>query len=229
MSVLLIGALTSLALGALTVFHPCPLSTNIAAVSFLFGWEHPSMGKRMTAFLFILGEIVTFAALGSLISFGILRISPAANFFQLYIRQLFGPVFIVSGMMLLGILLPRQSTLRISEHLLPKILKIGKPGGFFMGILVALAFCPMSAAIYFGVLIPLSISNRAVVLYPVLFGIGAGLPLLFIVIIVSKSVVLIKRTFLVKKSAEKRIKDMIGILMILLGIYMSLRYIFKIL
>lgn len=227
MSTLLIGALTSLGLGALTIIHPCPLSTNIAAVSFLFGWEQNSRTKLFTASLFVLGEIVTFAVLGSLISFGILAISPAANFLQVYIRQLFGPILILSGMMLLGILLPRQSTLRISEHLLPKIPKFGKLGGLILGIMVALAFCPMSAAIYFGVLIPLAISNHTVVLYPVLFGIGASLPLLFIVIIVSKSAVLINRTFLMKKSVEKTLKEMASIVMIILGIYMSLRYIFK--
>jgi len=94
--------------------------------------------------------------------------------------------------------------------------------------MVALAFCPMSAAIYFGVLIPLSISNHMVILYPVLFGIGASLPLLFIVIIVSKSTVLINRTFLMKKSVEKILKEIASIVMIILGIYMSLRYIFKV-
>ncbi len=227
MSTLLIGALTSLGLGALTIIHPCPLSTNIAAVSFLFGWEQNSKTKLLTAYLFVLGEIVTFAALGVLISFGMLSLSTAANFLQLYIRQLFGPILILSGMMLLGILLPKQSTIKISEHLLPKLSKLGKLGGLFLGILVALAFCPMSAAIYFGVLIPLAISNHTVVLYPVLFGIGASLPLLFIVIIVSKSAVLINRTFLVKKSVEKTIKAMAGVVMIIMGIYMSLRYIFK--
>lgn len=228
MSTLLIGILTSLGLGALTIIHPCPLSTNIAAVSFLFGWEQSSKTKLLTAFLFVVGEIVTFAVLGSLIAFGMLNISPAANFLQVYIRQLFGPILIVAGMMILGILLPKQATLRISERLLPKISKLGKLGGLFLGILVALAFCPMSAAIYFGVLIPLAISNHSIALYPILFGLGASLPLLFIVIIVSKSAVLINRTFLMKKSAEKIIKEMSGIVMILLGLYMSLRHIFKI-
>ncbi len=226
---LLMGALTSLGLGTLTLIHPCPLSTNIAAVSFLFGLEQKSNRKMITVFLFVLGESVTFVLLGSLVAFGIFNISPAANFLQEYIRQLFGPILVLSGMLLLGILLPKQSTLKVSKHLLPIVSKLGEMGGFFLGIFVALAFCPMSAAIYFGVLIPLAISNHMIVLYPVLFALGAGFPILLIVFLGPKGACLLHRSYLLNKSTENTLRMIASTIMILVGIIMSLKYIFKVL
>ena len=228
MSTLLMGAFTSLGLGTLTVIHPCPLSTNIAAVSLLYGWKQGYKSRISTILLFVVGEIVTFAVLGIFISFGMLNIPVVANFLRTYMRQLLGPILIIVGMMLWGILLPKQFTLRISERFLRVFLKFGILGGFFLGILIALSFCPMSAAIFFGVLIPLSISNNAVVLYPAFFGIGSSIPLLVIVLVISKSVILFDRSFLLKKSLEKKLREFTSIAMTLIGIFISLRYIFKI-
>lgn len=228
MSPLFAGVLTSIALGALTIFHPCPLATNIAAVSFLCTWKERHRDKLLTGSLFVLGEITTLAALGSFISLSVVNIPSAANFFQDYILQLFGPIFILSGMMLLGILLPRQRILKIPEKLLKLGSKIGRLGGLFLGVLVALTFCPMSAAIFFGVLVPLSVSNDAVVLYPLFYGVGASLPLMIIAILVSRSTAILDRYFLMKKPAEKILRKMAGTVMILLGVFLSLRHIFRV-
>lgn len=229
MSGLLMGVFTSFGLGTLTVIHPCPLSTNIAAVSLLYSWKQHLKNKILTALLFVLGEIITFVVLGIFISHGVLNIPGVANFLQVYMRQLLGPILIIVGMILSGILLPRQNTIRISAHFLQVLSKFGVLGGFVLGILIALSFCPMSAAIFFGVLIPLAISSNAVVLYPVFFGIGSSIPLLLTVIILSQSATLFDRSFLIKKSAEKKLRELASIVMILIGIFMSLRYIFKIL
>ncbi len=229
MSTLLMGAFTSLGLGALTIIHPCPLSTNIAAVSLLYSWKLNYKSRILTALLFVFGEIVTFAVLGILISFGMLNLPIVANFLQVYMRQLFGPILIIVGMILSGILLPRQYTLRISEHFHQVLSKSGVLGGFVLGILIALSFCPMSAAIFFGVLIPLAISSNTVVLYPVFFGIGSSIPLLLTVIVISQGAVLSGHSFLIKKSVDKKLRELASIAMILIGIFMSLRYIFKVL
>jgi hypothetical protein len=87
----------------------------------------------------------------------------------------------------------------------------------------------MSAAIFFGVLIPLAISSNTAVLYPVFFGIGSSIPLLLTVVVISKGAVLSGRSFLRKKSVDKKLRELASIAMILIGIFMSLRYIFKVL
>ena len=221
------GTITSLGLGSLTVVHPCPLSMNIAAVSLLYGWGKDFKNKLIVALFFVFGEIVTFALLGILISIGILNLPVVANVLQVYMRQFMGLLLIIAGMMLSGILLPKQHTLKISNRFLKTHSKYGVLGSFILGSLVALSFCPMSAAVFFGVLIPLAVASKSVFLYPVFFGIGSSIPLVVIVIFISRSVFLLERSFLVKKFIEKILIKIAGITMILLGIFMCLRYIFK--
>ncbi len=227
MNIFLVGAFTAFGLGALTVIHPCPLSTNIAAVSLLCGRKQNFMRTIMTALLFVIGEMVAFALLGILISMGMLNIPVLANILQVYMRQLLGPFLIIVGMMLTGILLPGQHTLRIADRFQYIYSKYGILGSMILGVFIALSFCPMSAATFFGVLIPLAISSNSVILYPVIFGIGTGIPLLIIVILISRSVILLDRSFFIKKATEIKLRWSAGITMILLGIFMSLRYIFK--
>ncbi|NIO79392.1 MAG: hypothetical protein GTN68_02410 [Candidatus Aminicenantes bacterium] len=227
MSSFLMGAVTSLALGSLTVVHPCPLNMNIAVVSMLYGWGIDFKNKFILALLFVGGEIVTFTLLGFLISSGLLNIPAVSNFLQFYMRQLMGPVLIIAGMMVSGILLPHQHTLNFSNRFFKSYSKYGGVGSFILGMLVALSFCPMSAAMFFGVLIPLSVANKSVVLYPALFGVGSTIPLVLIVIFISRTVFHLERSFPVKKSFEKIIRNIAGITLILLGIFLSLRHIFE--
>ena len=225
---LLLGAWTALGLGMLTVIHPCPLSTNIAAVSLLIGWQQNSSRKIVALLLFVAGEILTFVLLGIVIASGLVRIPIVANILQIYMRQLLGPLFIIIGMMLAGILLPKQQTLRLSARYLKSMSKYGLLRGLTLGILIALSFCPLSAAMFFGMLIPLAISSQSTILYPVFFGMGTSLPLLVLVTLVSRGALLLDQAFLSQKSVEPRLRTATGMVVILVGIFMSLRFIFMV-
>ncbi|MFQ5631730.1 MAG: cytochrome c biogenesis protein CcdA [bacterium] len=228
MNSILLGILTAFGLGALTVIHPCPLGTNIAAVSFLLGWRQTSGNKILLALFFVVGEILAFSVLAILISMGMLQIPLVANFLQKYIMQFLGPVLILMGMMLAGILLPHQTTLKLSERMQDKFSKMRLWGSLVIGVLIALSFCPMSAAIFFGVLIPLAVANNSVFLYPACFGIGASLPLLVIVVFISRSAAFLSRFSFTNRTTGKKLSTFFGALLIIAGIVMSLRHIFKI-
>ncbi len=228
MNSLLIGISTAIGLGALTVIHPCPMSTNIAAVSFLLSWRAESGNRIVLALLFVAGEIMAFSALGIFIASGLLHVPSVANFLQAYMVQLLGPVLILMGMMLSGILLPHQSTLNLGERIQGRFTKMGLWRSLVMGILIALSFCPMSAAIFFGVLVPLAVANDAAIVYPAFFGIGASLPLLVMVVLILRSAAFLSRFSSAKKTTGKKLSTFFGTVLILLGILMSLQYIFKI-
>ncbi len=223
-----LGVFSPLGLGALTVIHPCPFSINIAAVTLLVGWKHSSKSKIIALVVFVIGEMLTFAALGILISSGALNIPLLANFLQKYTLQLFGPFLIIIGMMLSGILLPNQHTMRLATRLLRKTPRSGIWGGFSLGVLIALSFCPMSAAIFFGVLIPLAVSSESTILYPVLFGVGSSFPLVVITLIISSGTTFFTRLSTAKKSTEKKVRLTAGLILILLGIYLTLRHIYNV-
>ncbi len=225
----IISGITCFSLGALTVIHPCPLTTNIAGISLLYGWKQEDKKWPLLAVSFVSGEIVTFVLLAILISMGFLNLPIVANFLQAYLGQLLGPFLIIAGMMFSGILLPGRKGIKIYDRFKISESRSRVPGSFLLGVLIALSFCPLSAAVFFGVLIPLAIKDNSLILYPVFFGAGTAIPLLLIVIFISRSVFLLNRSFLVKKSAENFIKKITGIFMILWGIFICLRFIFKIL
>jgi cytochrome c biogenesis protein CcdA len=229
MNSFLVGLLSSFSLGAITVIHPCPLSTNMVAVSLLYGIQRGSNRGLKIVLLFVVGEIVMLVGLSMLISIGFLNLPGVANILQVYMQQLLGPILILVGMMFSGILLPKQQTLKISAFNLKANSKFTVLGSFFLGNIIALSFCPLTAAVFFGLLIPLTVTSQSVVLYPVFYGIGSTLPLLLIVFFISRSTILLERSFLVNKSVEKIVKILVGIMMICFGIFMSLRYIFRIL
>ncbi len=220
--------LTALGLGLITVIHPCPLSTNISAVTLLLGLQYKSQRKILLAGAFLLGEILTFTFIGILLAFGGFNMPLIANTLQSIMQQLIGPILIIIGMMLSGILFKNQHTLKITERFVRKNSNYSVSGGFVLGILVALSFCPMTAALFFGVLIPLAISNNAVVLYPVFFGIGSAIPLVIITAVFAKGSSRLEKIFFYDNKKRIYIK-IAGTAVIFLGIYFSLKNIFDLL
>jgi cytochrome c biogenesis protein CcdA len=99
-----------------------------------------------------------------------------------------------------------------------------KWGGLYtfpMGILIGLSFCPATAAIFFGILIPLAIRQEQPILYPVLYAAGAGIPLIVI------SWILYRGSHLVLPERwQKQIPQFTGWLMILIGIYLTIEQIY---
>lgn len=209
-------------LGALTVIHPCPLSINIGAVTMLVGWQYSLKSKLPALVFFVIGEMLTFAGLGALISSGALNIPLVANFLQKFYQQFFGPFLIIIGMMLAGILLPNQHTLNLTNRVLQNVPRSGIWSGFLLGVLIALSFCPMSAAIFFGVLIPLAVSAKSTILYPLLFGIGSSVPVVVITLVISRGTTFFTKFSSARKSTERKVTAVAGSILILLGIYLTL-------
>ena len=62
-----------------------------------------------------------------------------------------------------------------------RLLKSGTqsiPGLFILGMVLAFSFCPATAGLFFGVLIPLAAVHAHPVLYAFAYAVGYGLPLL---------------------------------------------------
>ena len=57
-----------------------------------------------------------------------------------------------------------------------------------MGIAFALAFCPYSGVLYFGMLIPMTISSVSGLYLPLVFAIGTGLPVIIIAYLIAYTV-----------------------------------------
>ncbi|MEW6573649.1 MAG: aromatic aminobenezylarsenical efflux permease ArsG family transporter [Bacillota bacterium] len=227
MDTLLLGAGAALWLGILTSISPCPLATNIAAVSYI--GKHVGNARMMllSGLFYTAGRTAAYLSLGVLLVTGILSIPEASNFLQKYMNRLLGPVLILAGMFLLELLRPNLPGLRLSEKVPLRLARSGYWGAGLLGVVFALSFCPVSAALFFGGLIPLSVKQGSSVFLPSLYGIGTALPVLFLAFLLGFGTQTAGKAFNRLNQIEWWARRITGILFIAMGIYCCFVYLIR--
>ena len=208
-------------LGILTAISPCPLATNIASIGYISHDIENRKAVFVKGVLYTFGRILAYTALGIiLISF----LEEGASIFgiQKYVSKwgelLIGPVLIIIGLfMLLGnkLNLPKFGINFTGESFSKK----GKWGAFLLGVLFALVFCPSSGILYFGMLIPLSVSSTAGWLLPMIYAIATALPVLAIAWILAYSIQNLSTVYGRIQSIQKWLNLVVGSLILFIGIY----------
>jgi cytochrome c biogenesis protein CcdA len=213
-------------LGILTSVSPCPLATNIAAVSFISRRITQRNTIFLSGILYTLGRSLTYIVLGVLIVKALVDVPILSDFLQRYVNKILGIVLILVGMVLLDLLRIPLPIPSISENVAKKLAEKGTFGSLPLGILFALAFCPVSAALFFGGLIPLAVKAQSGIGLPLIYGIGTGLPVLLFAILVSTGAELVNRVYHRITRLELYTKRVTGIVFIVVGIYYVLSHIF---
>ncbi|MDD5565398.1 MAG: aromatic aminobenezylarsenical efflux permease ArsG family transporter [Candidatus Omnitrophica bacterium] len=227
MTEMLIAFGSSLWLGILTSISPCPLATNIAAVSFLSKKiAHPAM-VFISGLAYTLGRMVAYAVLGWIIISSLLSVPQVAQFLQKYMVKVLGPLLIITGLFLLEVLTIRLPGVVLSQKHHNKLVESGAPGAFLLGIIFALAFCPVSAALFFGSLVPLALSSKAGTVLPFLYGLGTGLPVLLFAVAITLGATSMSHWFHKITRLECYTRRITGAVFILVGLYYSGIYIMK--
>ncbi len=222
------GLISALWLGVLTSISPCPLATNIAAISYIGRKVKTPRLVLFTGLLYTIGRSLVYVLLGVLLVYSLLSAPYISNILQKYMNKLLGPVLILVGMFLLELLHFKTSGTGISEKLQKQADRWGIWGAFLLGIVFALSFCPVSAGLFFGSLLPLAVSAKSAVLIPLLYGIGTAVPVFIFAILLAFSVNSIGKAFNRITHFEFWARRITGVIFILAGIYMSLIYIFGI-
>lgn len=223
-----VAFLSAFWLGLLTSISPCPLATNIAAVSFI-GKEIGSTRRACLAgILYTLGRSITYAAIGAIIALSLLSVPMLSDFLQRRMNTILGPVLIVVGMILLDLLHINIGGSAWLEKLQKKVSSLGLFGALLMGILFAASFCPVSAAIFFGSLIPICVKIESTLLVPTIYGIGSGVPVLAFSLLIALGLSKLGTAYGKVTAFEKYARLGTGVIFILVGLYYSLLYIFKV-
>ena len=215
-------------LGILTSVSPCPLATNIAAVSFISRRITQRNTVFLSGILYTLGRSLTYIVLGVLIVKTLVDVPILSDFLQRYINKILGIVLILAGMVLLDLLRINLPIPSVSENVAKKLTEKGTFGSLPLGILFALAFCPVSAALFFGGLIPIAVKAQSGIGLPLIYGIGTGLPVLLFAFLVAAGTGYINNLYHRITRIEFYTKKVTGIIFILVGIYYALAYIFEI-
>ncbi|MBU1707057.1 sulfite exporter TauE/SafE family protein [bacterium] len=220
---------SALWLGILTAISPCPMATNIAAISYIARRVENPRRVLLTGLLYTVGRMVAYVVVGMLVVWSILSIPQVSNSLQKIMHLLLGPVLILAGVFILGLLnISASGSSGLSERLGRRVETLGLWGAGLLGIIFALSFCPVSAALFFGSLIPLAVKFGSIGLMPSIYGIGTALPVLVFAILLAYGAHSVGRLFQRLSQIERWARRVTGVVFILIGIYLSLTNIFGI-
>ncbi|MFH0732281.1 MAG: aromatic aminobenezylarsenical efflux permease ArsG family transporter [Candidatus Omnitrophota bacterium] len=221
------GFLSAFWLGILTSISPCPLATNVAAISFLSKRIiHPRI-VFLSGLAYTIGRMLAYAFLGFIIINSLLSIPALANFLQKYMNKIFGPILILTGLFLIDALKLNIPSFSLSQKHQNKLAESGAGGAFVLGLIFALVFCPISAAIFFGSLIPLALKSKSGTILPFIYGIATGLPVLLFAFIIALGVTSLSRWFHRIAKLEYYTRRITGAIFVLVGLYYIGIYILK--
>ena len=211
--------LAAFALGLLTAISPCPLATNITATAYIAkGFKE----KRMVIWsgvLYTLGRAVSYVAIAMIIYFGASTFH-IARFFQGNGEKWLGPLLIIIGLIMLNVIPLNFSGGNFLEKFTDRLGKRGIVGAFFLGVIFAMAFCPYSGALYFGMLIPMTLRSSEALSMPLLFAIGTGLPVLLFTYLLAYSMERVGEWFNAIQKVERVVRYGAGVVLCLLGFIM---------
>lgn len=171
--------LGALFLGLLGSIAPCQLTGNAGAMAYVGQRATDRRFVLLALLAFVLGKILTYTVLGT--AFFLLGRGIPTDFIPLVkvVRRALGPVFLVMGLWLLGVVkLPRLPALSAPLQFQRLLAGLGVPGAFLLGLLVSLAFCPTMFLLFFGLALPLGIGTGQGYFFPVAFALGTSIPLL---------------------------------------------------
>ncbi len=207
-------------LGLITAISPCPMATNIAAIAYVSRRIADRKYAVTTSILYTFGRMFSYSLLGVLIIYIGLEIPGVSLFLQSAGGQVLGPILVVVGLLMLFI--DKISFGRSGGGLAAlgsKVANWGMFGGFLLGILFALAFCPYSAVLYFGILMPLSLKSAGGIAFPAVFAVGTGLPVLIIGTLLSFGVAGVTSWLNAITRVERIIRIVVALIFIGVGIY----------
>ncbi|MCX6230507.1 MAG: aromatic aminobenezylarsenical efflux permease ArsG family transporter [Bacteroidetes bacterium] len=210
--------LSAFLLGIMTAISPCPLATNITAIGFI----SKDLENRKRIFYnglwYTLGRAISYTVLGVILYFGASKFQ-VAKLFQSNGEKFLGPLLILVGVLMLDFIKIKFPGF---SGLSDKIGKNGKSNwwtALLLGIVFALAFCPYSGVLYFGMLIPMTISSASGLFLPFVFAIATGLPVIIIAYLLAFSISSVGGFYNKVKVFEKWFRRIVAVAFIFVGIY----------
>jgi len=214
-----IPLLTAFLLGVLTSISPCPLATNITAIAYISKEIKTIKNTLLNGLFYTLGRGISYTLLATLIYFGISSFS-ISSIFQGWGDKVLGIVLIVISLIMFGVIkINIGSNNERLEKIKEWLAKKGYIGSMLLGMLFALAFCPYSGVLFFGVLIPLILKSSESLLLPPIFALGTGLPVIAFSLLFAFGVGKIGKMFNVLQKIEKAMRYGIASVFMITGIY----------
>jgi cytochrome c biogenesis protein CcdA len=168
---------SALLFGVIGATAPCQLSTNVAALAFLSRGASQPSGLWSQTLAFVAGKATVYLLVGGLVVAAGLQIGQLGRTaipIIVFARRALGPLLIVVGLFLLGVLKTQftfggQFSAWLEE-------KVGRRRGllpaYLLGVAFSFTFCPTLFWLFFGLTIPLAIASPGGLVFPGVFAVG---------------------------------------------------------
>ncbi len=210
--------LAAILMGLMTAVSPCPLATNITATAYI---SKDIQNKRIifrNGLIYTLGRAISYTGLGVILFFGASKFR-ISGFFNTYGERFLGFLLIIIGVFMIDLIKLNLSGGNLMNKLSEKIKGGNALSALLLGVIFALAFCPYSGMIYFGMLIPITVSSASGLWLPLAFAVATGLPVIIIAYILAYTVSGIGTFYKSMRKFEFWFRRIVGALFILVGIY----------
>jgi len=210
--------LSAFILGLMTAISPCPLATNITAVGFISKDITSRNSVFLKGIIYTLGRVMSYTGIAFILYFGA-DLSKLSFFFQRYGEKIIGPLLIAVGFFMLGIIKLNIPFLNNIPGKFQNKVRKNCWDVFLIGIVFALAFCPYSGVLYFGILIPMTITSASGLYLPVVFAIATGIPVIIFAWLIAYTISGVGKFFDKIRSFEIWFRRIVAALFIGIGIY----------
>jgi len=214
--------LSAFLLGLMTAISPCPLATNITAVGFISKDIKDRNRVFINGVLYTLGRAISYTAIALVIYLGADQFQ-FSGFFQKYGVKILGPLLIIIGLLMLDVIKIKFPGLSGLTSKMEAKTKWGYMDAILLGMVFALAFCPYSGVLYFGMLIPMTVASASGLYLPLIFALATGIPVIIFAWILAYTISGIGNAYNKVRIFEIWFRRIIAILFILVGIYYILR------
>ena len=222
----LLGVVAALGLGIQTSICPCPMATNLAAVAYVGRRVGSARKVFLAGLLYTAGRTMVYLALAVTITTGLLSAPGVSLFLQRHVNRILGPLLILIGLMLFDRARWPIPGPGVSEKMRRRVDALGLWGAGPLGMVFALAFCPVSAAWFFA-LLPLSVRFGSRIVLPLAYGLGTGLPVLAIAVLLASSARWLGTALGPVVAIERYTRAAAAVVFLVVGIYFSLRFVFE--
>lgn len=216
------AAATALWLGVLTSISPCPLATNIAAISYIGRRLESTQYVLLAGLLYTVGRVAAYVVLAFVLVNTALSSPTVSMFLQRYVHLLLGPTLVLVGMFLVGLIELKFSGGGVSERTKVRIDHLGVWGALALGVLFALAFCPTSAALFFGNVMA-SLSAGSTIALPLLYGVGTALPVIAFAVLIAMGSQKLGSAFNAVGRVESWARMVTGWAILAVGVWLTVR------
>ena len=215
---------TAFLLGLMTAVSPCPLATNITAIGFISKDIENRNRVFINGLLYTFGRAITYTIIPLIIFFGADQFK-FSGFFQQYGEKFLGPLLIIIGLFMLNIFKINFPGMSGLTSKMQNRTKWGYLNVILLGIAFALAFCPFSGVLFFGMLVPITVSSASGLYLPIVFAIATGIPVIIFAWILAFSIGSIGGIYNKLKNFEIWFRRVVAVLFIIIGVYYVIRMI----